>query len=749
MLETRPANSGKADVAVEQAIARTTEIIAARRWWFIATAILVFAGSIVVTKHQKPVYRATGMVQIDSAPPKILNDVSDVVTLGTSNFFAAKPYYSAQMQIIQSRDLAAIVVNSLKLSTNQHFLGIDAIDPPPSKEVRDKIIASADPVGTLAGRIGTELPDDSMIAKIFMEDTDPQFAQQVVNTVMQAYKDRNIDRKRSTVREASRELQILRNRLEEKKNLSQTQLFDFEKEHDFSDARRSALNERMLALNHDWREVHAIYLRATQDVGQLKKVRGTKDIFSAGAPTVMRDTLVGELKRRYMDLEIRRRELEPVYLDKHPKVEAITRQMDQLVLMATKHINALYDSATQIATASQAQLADLEAQIGKNHEEDGEIRRAKLEHDLLLAKADEDKMFYEKVGKRYAETDLARDVGVNNVSILDMATVPKTPVRPNLQLNMVIGLLLGLLCGLLAALVAEGLDNTIKDRADVEDRVGTTFLGSIPTFSPQDLQEGGPIPEGKFDLYVHFRPNSRVAEAARAVRTNLLFMRPDKPFRSLLVTSGMPREGKTSTSTTLAITLAASTGKAILVDTDLRKPRLHKVFDLTNEVGVTSYVVGHESVDKLVRPTCVTGLDFLACGPVPPNPSELLHTERFRQLVRDLQDRYDMVIFDSSPVDIVADALVLANMVDGVVLVGHAKRSVRQSVKAAVDTMRSINAPLLGMVLSRTSIHGAGYGYYYGQGYRRRAAYRYRYAIDPEQERKEEEERKRKQRPAA
>jgi capsular exopolysaccharide synthesis family protein len=241
------------------------------------------------------------------------------------------------------------------------------------------------------------------------------------------------------------------------------------------------------------------------------------------------------------------------------------------------------------------------------------------------------------------------------------------------------------------------------------------------------VTEGKNVPEGLTDLYVYYRPNSRVAEAARSVRTNLLFMRPDKPLHTLLVTSAHPREGKTSTSATLAITLAAASGRCILVDTDLRKPRLHKVFGIPNIGGVTGYILGREPVTNFVQPTQVPGLDFMPCGALPPNPSEILHTQRFKEMVDELKLHYTTVVFDSPPIEIVADALVVAALVDGVVLVAHTAKSRHDWVASALAHLRSVNAPLMGIVLSRTGIQGVGYGYYYGKGYRKGGAYKARY----------------------
>ena len=716
-------------LSTEDLARRGLEILVKRRWWFVFTVVAVFSVAIVVTRHQSPVYKATGLLHIDLSPPKVLSEVNEVVTLGSSGYTGVRQYYQAQIQILQSRDVAAMVVTRMGLARSEKFLGLDDKNLKITQKQKEAIMADADPTGMLSKRVLVELADDSSVAKVSIEDTDPEFAKDLANAVMQAYKDRNIDQKRRTVRDAYTDLRSIHKQLEQNKAASQQALFKFEKEHDLSENRRLAVNERLLSLSRQIREVHTTRLRAQQDTAQLKKFRGSQDIFAASAPSIMKDGLTAELTRRYLELSLKRKELETVYMEKHPKVMTVEDEMRQLVAIGSKHATSMYDAAMQQYAAAAAEEEDLIDQAKRAKEEDAEIRLTKIQHDQLIAKAEEDKMFYEKVAKRLAETDMTERVNINNISILDQAVTPRVPVRPNVQLNLLMGLLLALVAGLAVALTVDMMDNTIKTRFDVEQVLGVPYLGAIPTFSPANLEEGAKIPDNKLDLYAHFRPNSRVAEASRSVRTNLLFMRPDRPLRTLLITSANPREGKTSTSATLAITLAASTGKCILVDTDLRKPRLHKVFGVPATVGVTNYILSRDEVDNFVTHTEVPGLDILLCGPLPPNPSEILHTDRFKQLVAELQSKYETVIFDSPPVEIVSDALVIASLVDGVVIVAHCERSTRESVRSAVTSLRSVQANLMGIVLSRTSIRGAGYGYYYNGRYRR-GQYRYRYAAD-------------------
>lgn len=728
----------------DDVVRHVLQVISARRWWLVTTFLLLMTLSVVAVRRQTPIYKATGTMTVEISAPRVFGSETEIAPLGALSSSATRAFYTAQRQILQSRDLAAIVANRLGLARDPKFLGFDNAAKPLTQAQKDAIMASADVVGMLAVRIIVDAADDSGVIKLSIEDPDPEYARDIVNAVLKAYRDRNIDVKKRVVKEASSDLNAIFKRLETEKSQSQTALFQFEKENDFSETRRTALADRILTLAKAEREVHTVKLRAQQEMSQLKKFRGSRDVFSVSAPGLLRDALVVDLKRRYLDVSTKRKELAVTYLDNHPRIQALDQQSEQLLTLAARHVTAVYDAAAQLHRAAEVEERDIADQLEKAREEDRVVRQAKIEYDSLKARSDEDKMFYEKVAKRITETDLLRDIGVNNINILDMAVTPKSPVRPNVRLSLALGALLALLVGVGAAFAVDALDNTVKNREDVEGLLHVPWLGSIPTFQAINPKEGLPVPEDRIDLYVHYRPNSLAAEAARAVRTNLLFMRPDNPARVILVTSGSPREGKSSTSVTLAITLAASTGRAILVDTDLRKPRLHKLFGIPGgQGGLTSYLLSHEPIENFVCKTDVPGLDFLPCGPLPPNPAELMHSERFHALREELVARYEVVLFDSSPVMLVTDPLVLASLCDGVVVVAHADQTRRESLKGTLGALRSVGAEILGVVLSRSTHLTGGYNYYYGgsayggsgdeQRYGYRYRYRYRYRRDPDQ----------------
>jgi succinoglycan biosynthesis transport protein ExoP len=215
------------------------------------------------------------------------------------------------------------------------------------------------------------------------------------------------------------------------------------------------------------------------------------------------------------------------------------------------------------------------------------------------------------------------------------------------------------------------------------------------------------------DLFIHKMPKSPVAECLRGVRTNLLFLGTERPLQKLLVTSSGPQEGKTTAVIDLGITFAQSGQRTLLVDTDMRKPRLHRAFGLSADVGLTSVLLDEKRLGEALKATQVPDLTVLPCGPMPPNPAELLHTERFRKLVVELSRRYDRILFDSPPVAAVTDAMILAGEVDGVVLLVKAAHTSRDSVVRARRALTDVQARIVGAVLNAVDLKSRGAGYSY------------------------------------
>jgi capsular exopolysaccharide synthesis family protein len=304
-------------------------------------------------------------------------------------------------------------------------------------------------------------------------------------------------------------------------------------------------------------------------------------------------------------------------------------------------------------------------------------------------------------------------------------------VRPSLSTNLAIGSVFGLVLGLGLVLGRETLDRSIRTPEHVT-AMGLPFLGLLPKSGtgPDPYQRGTrrrrrgrrkdvnaaaqeQIPT---ELAVHAMPRSGIAEASRAIRTNVRFMSPDRPYKSLLVTSAAPSEGKTTVACCLAVAMAQSGDKVLLLDCDLRRPRLHRVFARDNSEGVTTLLLDPSTFDPQSLVTPVPNLSLLPSGPHAPNPAELVNSERFGSLLRTLGEHYDRIVIDSPPVAPVTDAAILSTRVDATVLVVRAFKTTKEIARRSLQSLRDVGAPLAGAVLNAVEVNGSR-GYYYYEQY--------------------------------
>ena len=298
----------------------------------------------------------------------------------------------------------------------------------------------------------------------------------------------------------------------------------------------------------------------------------------------------------------------------------------------------------------------------------------------------------------------------NTIAIIEPPIIPSAPIGPKVGQNVALAALIGLVLAIGAALLIEALDDTLKTPEDVRNLINLAPMGTITR-----IDTGDTYPE---KLVVSKFPLSSAAEAYRILRTNLQFKMVERSIRSLMVTSTQPMEGKSITTANLAAVLAQSGKKVILVDADLRRPTQHRVFELSNSTGVTGALLERNvNVSEFLREDVLDNLSIMSSGPLPPNPSELLGSKRMSELIAQLQERCDIVIFDTPPVMSVADATALASQVDGVLLVVDSGHTRRKMARLSYEALAAVGANVLGIVLNRVSIRGkdASYTYYYPQ----------------------------------
>lgn len=361
------------------------------------------------------------------------------------------------------------------------------------------------------------------------------------------------------------------------------------------------------------------------------------------------------------------------------------------------------------------EIASLEADIARTQEAIARIGTPQTpsqqaELDRLQSALAQYRSSYSSLLRSYEEIRLAEARSVNNVVVSEPAEVPVFPVRPRTLMNTLLAAIVGGMLALGAVFLIEYMDDTIKTPDDVSAALQLPTLGAIARVRGAEDDQV---------LITLTEPKSPVAEAYRTLRTNIQFSSVDRPIRTLLITSTGPGEGKSTTAANLAVVLAQTGQRVVLVDADLRRPRLHRMFGLPNAVGLTTTLLtgADPFLDGYLQAAPAENLWVLTSGPLPPNPSELLGSRRMESLVQRLLEEADIVIFDSPPCLAVTDAAVLARQLDGVLLVIDAGETHRPLARRAVEELSTVGGRTIGVVLNKLSTGRSGYYYYYHYHY--------------------------------
>jgi len=347
------------------------------------------------------------------------------------------------------------------------------------------------------------------------------------------------------------------------------------------------------------------------------------------------------------------------------------------------------------------------------------LNDAGVKYEILQREADTNKQLYNAVLKRMKDVEVTADLHASNVSIVDVAAAPLTPSSPQRARDLIAAALAGLLGGVGLAFALERHDDTFKDAEEVESYLRVPQLGTIPDFARlggptygggRDLTPSSPAIQSKYAVptAMAYGLHSPIGEAYRMVRTALLLSRAGAPPKTALISSAIPGEGKSTTAANLAIVLASTGKRVLLIDADLRRPQCHNLFGMDNYFGLTEALTGVRSVEESVQPTGFDNLYLLSSGEMPPNPSELLGSDKMREILAYLGDHYDCIVVDSAPITAVTDAVILSSMVDGVVLVAN-RGTPRQLVRTALSRIEYARAKVFGVVLNRVDLNHFGY----------------------------------------
>lgn len=720
-----------------------------RRRTVLAVAIGVFALGAFWTFIQKPTYTAKTQLLIEKEPNILSFDQVLQIEAMRDDF------YQTQYKLLSGRGLADSVIERLKLYGNPEFVGRPRAGKTPVDPTdhvfREKLIDNFSKRLTVRPVRLTRLVDVSFDAR------DPQLAADIVNDLSAAFIDLNINMKYAATEQAttflSEQIKTLQTEIQQKEN----QLQGFEAE-----ANIVALSDNETTVIDALGQINKALTDAQIDRSRREATwNGLRNVSPDYVPSAIDNLLIQKLREDYVRLKRQYEKMEGRFQPDYPELQRTRVELDSARKSLEDEIQNLVKGAYSEYQTALRREQSLENEFNEQKSAAFKMNSSAVTYNGLKVEIQNKKTLLDSLLRRESETGVeARLKGLrtSNIRVVDRARVPVRPSSPNKKRNLLLALILGLGGGVALAFLFDVLDNSVKTSEDVERYSGLPTLGIVPKFSlegaskaytysrrlkpagePKQLEastdasapaapfvatvEQGAGKPGSIELVPHYFPNSRLAESYRSIRTALLLSSADNPVKTMAVTSPMPGEGKSVSAANLAITLAQSGKTVLLVDADLRRPRQHRMFKVKNTYGLTTYLTDSIELKEVVKSTEIPNLFLINAGPIPPNPAELLGSDKMSRFIRMMSEESDYVLFDLPPMIEISDALVLGAKVDGVVLVIWGDRTSREALRKTREKLDLLKVRTLGVIINNVSVPQYGYHYYkdynYHPGYHR------------------------------
>jgi polysaccharide biosynthesis transport protein len=729
-------------------------IIKRHRWLVLLCAITIVISVAVHTFTRTPLYTAEATLLIERKAPQFLK-VQDA--RAESIDYADTEFYKTQYEILKSRALAERIIRDEGLENNRLSLGApdnkasqsglldtawEYVKAPisifSSKETGDASnvrASSSGLVSTYLSMLEVRPVGGTSLVQIKFTTPDPSFSARLANAHAAAYVRYGIDLRSQTNEEASKFLQQKLVELKERVRQSETALNNYRKDKNIIsvDEKSNPVLDRLSELNKSVTAAEAERIAAE---AQVSTIRGrNRDELPAVLGSGLVTSLKGELNRLESEWVALSKEFKPGYpaVDNvKARIEENRRRLDIEVQNQVNAIEAPY-------RAAKAKEAELRARMDEQKRETLKLKDSAVQYAILAREADMNRQLYDGVLQRLKEIGVAAEVRTSNTYIMGQAEPPLWASYPKKQKSLMFGLFMGLAGGIGLALLLERLDNTLKSPEEAERYIRLPSLAVVPDFALLNGTHNGAranyvsrlVSSAKAELPGWVRssaktterqlvsdhhPLSVVTEAYRGLRSSLLLSQAGAAPQTMLITSAVRGEGKTTTLINTAIMFAQMDAKVLIIDADLRRPRCHSYLKMENTVGLTELLVGQIELQKAIKPTQLNNLFLMSSGSLPPNPAELLGSKKMNEVLQQLRKQYDSIFIDSSPVMAVSDALVMSTKLDGTLLVINSKTP-KQIVKKASMRLNSVHTKMLGTLLNGIDICNGEFGRYYRHYY--------------------------------
>jgi capsular exopolysaccharide synthesis family protein len=702
-------------------------VVVRRRHVAIAVFVAIVLISAVYSFTATPLYEGRVQLLIEADNPNVVN-FKEVIDEAQSR----QDYYQTQYKLLQSRTLAKKTLDSLQLWNHREFSpqttaprfsignavrgsvewmtslggGKETTEVPAPEETAVQVKA----ISSFLTRLNVSPVRNSRLVEVSFRSQDPAIAATVANGIAKTYIDQNLEFRLGASRDAS---EWLGQQLEEQRRqveVAETRLQQYREQNDALSVedRQNIVVQKLADLNSAVTKAKTDRLLKESMYRQLAAVENNTAAIDT-FPAILANQFIQQQKAELASLQRQQVQLGEKLGERHPEMLRVQSAIQASQMKLEGEIAKVVQGVRTEYQAARAQEQSLTSALESQKGEALSMNRKAIDFGVLERDVESSKQIYQSLLQRAKETGVSGALKTSNIRIVDAADVATDPVSPRRMLNLLIGLLVGAICGVGVAFFFEYMDNRIKTPEELQ-HLGLPSMGLIPKLSGP--HSGDPL--------INNGVPANFSEAFRGLRTNVMFSFAEDGARSIVVTSTGPGEGKTTVATNLALGMAMAGQRVLLIDADMRRPRVHEALRMEREPGLSNLLVGAAKANEVMRKTSVANFYVLPAGTTPPNPAELLGSKRFAELLASLRDHFDLVVIDTPPVMAVTDAAVIGYRASGVLFVAAADATNRHAAQAALDQLEHARVRFIGAVLNRVDLEQ--HSYYYSKYYRKEYA---------------------------
>jgi capsular exopolysaccharide synthesis family protein len=695
-------------------------ILRKHQWLILSFMLAVVTITAIGTFRTQPVYVATSRIEIDRENSNILP------FQGTDSYdymVDLDNYIETQSKILTSETLALQTLRSNALAGQTDFAGSPAV----TDVLNTGSLANMKPppeLGAFLGALSVKRVPNSRLMDISFESTNPLQAAQTVNTHIKNFIEQNFQSRYEATTRASTWLTNQLNELRIRVEKSEDARITYERQNQIwalDGDKQNVTTQRLADLNKELTEAQSERMRKQS----LFEYARAGEIDSV--PQIRDNPAVQDLFRKRNEIYSQYTDALNQYGPNFPKVQRLQSQLKELDATADKEKKGVLARLESEYRETRQREELLTQALDQQKAQVNQMSERMVQYSILKREAEANKALYDGLLTKLKEAGISAGLRSSNIRVVDPAMVPTYPARPAKARNILLSLLIGLVGGIGLALLRDYMDNTVKTPDDIETLAHLPSLAVVPAFSQSNGNEkAGKLLKGvssnghdkRIELVAQHLPASQMSEAFRALRTALLLSQAEHPPQVILVTSALPREGKTTAAANLAVTLAQLGDRTLLVDADLRKPGVGRMLNLGSGkyAGLSSYLAGVSSLELVtIQHPTIPNLSAIPTGPLPPNPADLLSSHKLADAIAELRTKFKFIVFDSPPIMAATDAVILSVLTDGVLLVVRSGETPKEAFVRTRDLLLSVKCRVLGVVLN--AVDSSAPDYYYSYRY--------------------------------